>query len=308
MESPVLVSGASSQLGVFLLPRLRAAGFRVLALSRQASAEPLETADGVFWIHPNAALGDDTAARFQSVPDLVSAGPLNQAISLVRAHPGLRRVVAFSTSSVSSKAGSDDPGERRQVARIAQQEAGLSRICRERGVALLLLRPTLIYGCGLDRNVSLLARFGNRFGFIPLAGKAQGLRQPVHADDLAELAERALTAATAPDFSSAACGGGTLTYRAMTEKVAASCSRKVRVIKLPRWMMKGAVRALSLLPSWRGLNQEMVARQSRNLVFDDSELRESLAWDPRPFEPAPSDFEIPEEAGKLQLDVRMGSE
>ncbi len=36
MRETVFVTGASSQLGVFLLPRLSAAGFRVLAFSRKA--------------------------------------------------------------------------------------------------------------------------------------------------------------------------------------------------------------------------------------------------------------------------------
>ena len=49
-QNVVCVTGASSQLGVFLLPRLRIAGFRVQALSRSAPLRPLEVAPGVTWM------------------------------------------------------------------------------------------------------------------------------------------------------------------------------------------------------------------------------------------------------------------
>ena len=39
------------------------------------------------------------------------------------------------------------------------------------------------------------------------------------------------------------------------------------------------------------------------MVFDDSLLREALAYAPRPFNPTADDFEIPVEARKLQLDA-----
>jgi nucleoside-diphosphate-sugar epimerase len=133
-------------------------------------------------------------------------------------------VVAFSSSSVLSKADSADPAERARMAAMAREEAALAAACAGRGLPLLLLRPTLIYGCGLDRNVSLLADLARRFGAIPLAGQAAGLRQPVHADDLAALAVQALTAPAPVSLDSPACGGSTLSYREMARRIAAAAA------------------------------------------------------------------------------------
>ena len=94
-------------------------------------------------------------------------------------------MVAFSSSSVLSKADSNDRSERRLMRSLAAGEEALVAACSERGISLLLLRPTMIYGCGMDRNVSRLAAMARRHGVIPLAGAASGLRQPVHAEDLA---------------------------------------------------------------------------------------------------------------------------
>ena len=305
MEQTVWVSGASSQLGVFLLPRLRDAGFRVLALSRRAPQTPLTVADGVSWARPDATAFADLAA-VQGEPEfLVSCGPLDLARRILDAAPHLRRVVAFSSSSVVSKADSPDPEEGARMAGMARAETALTEACARRSLPLLLLRPTLIYGCGLDSNVSLLAAFARRFGVIPLAGKAGGLRQPVHADDLAELALRSLMAAVPLDRVSPACGGSTLAYREMARRIAAALPRRARLLTLPAGLLAALLPLASRLGGWWGLDiglsAEMARRQNRNLAFDDTALRQALAWSPRPFAPTAADFEIPARARILQL-------
>lgn len=304
----VCVTGASSQLGVFLLPRLRQAGFRVLALGREAPLRPLEVADGVTWMR-TGLLADgerrDQVLRQPPPEQLVSCGPLELALRLVLRYPGLQRVVAFSSSSVLSKAASQDREERRRMAAMAADEDALTAACAERGLPLLLLRPTLIYGCGMDRNVSLLAGLARRFGVIPLAGPGAGLRQPAHADDLAELAVRALQAQRPLDAASAACGGSTLSYREMALRIAALQTRRVRLLRLPEGPMAALVRILSLLPGAPSVNAEMVRRQNQDLVFDDQALRLALDWTPRPFDPHPEDFEVPEHCKSLQLPLEL---
>jgi nucleoside-diphosphate-sugar epimerase len=304
MSDSVLVTGASSQLGVFLLSRLQAEGFSVLALSRHAPLSAYAVSEQVCWQNPGPMPGEDAGGEHLSAwpaQHLVSCGPLDMACTLVARIAGLKRVVAFSSSSVLTKTDSSNRDESSQMLEIREQELRLKKLCLERGIPLVLLRPTLIYGCGLDRNISLLARFGQRFGFIPLAGKAAGLRQPVHADDLAAVAVRALTIEKAKSLESVACGGSTLTFWEMAEKIAAACGTGVRVRALPPILLALAVQAVSMLPAFRAINVEMVRRQGRDMVFDDSLLRKMLDYQPRPFEPSRADFEVPEEARKLQL-------
>ena len=56
MSDSVFVTGASSQLGVFALPRLQAADFRVLALSRRAPPSAIEVSEYVRWQNPGPML------------------------------------------------------------------------------------------------------------------------------------------------------------------------------------------------------------------------------------------------------------
>jgi nucleoside-diphosphate-sugar epimerase len=293
MRERVFVTGASSQLGVFLLPRLSTAGFRVLAFSRKAPLAPVGVSECVQWNRPGREAGPAS--------HLVSCGPIGLALQIIAGNTDLRRVVAFSTTSVLTKAESENRQEKALIADIRAAEQRLRTLCEQQGIALTLIRPTLIYGCGMDRTISLMAKFGRRFRFIPLASNADGLRQPVHADDLAALAVNCLLNETAVRLESAACGGSTLSYREMMEKTAAACGQGIRTLTLDGRVLAGVVRLAAWLPGLKGVNPEMVRRQGRDMVFDDSGLRTAPGYQPRPFDPLPEDFEIPEYARKLQL-------
>lgn len=283
----VVVTGASSQIGVFLLPLLAGAGFEVTAISRAVAAGPGRVAGGVRWVAPGA--------QRAPVSYLVSCGPLSLALPYLENDLAPEKIVAFGTTSTLSKSDSPDRAERETIAAITEAETRLKARCRERDIDLVLIRPTLVYGCGLDANLSRLLRFGERRGFIPVSTRSGGLRQPVHAQDLAGLALRALSAETGHILEGEACGGSTLTYRELVEKTARCGQRRVRVLPVPEWLLKSLVR---LAPR---ANPAMVERQARDLVFDDSNFRRLLDWNPRPFEPTPADFAIPSAAAAFQL-------
>ena len=294
MTLTVGVAGASSQLGVFLLPRLLNAGFQVMAFSRRVATPSIEQTAGLSWLPPLAGEGCG------ALDILVSCGPLSVADAMVTRSSGLRQVIAFSTTSLETKADSANSQEIQQMASIQKDEDRLAATCAERGIGLVLLRPTLIYGCGLDQNISLLARFGRRFGFIPAAANATGLRQPVHADDLAALVINLLAGGETINLASAVCGGSTLSCGEMVSRIAA-CLENVRPLFLPAWVLKTATGLASFLPPYSGLNAQMVVRQSRDQVFDDTDLRDALGYDPRPFHPGKQDFAVPADASRLQL-------
>ncbi len=299
-----MLTGASSQLGVFLIPRLLEAGFRVVALSRQASVKPPDSAQNPLWLHPDAVLrplAEKLPLVVTQADYLISCGPLDFAADILRRCAGLRRAVVFSTSSVFSKAGSPEREENEKITTILAGESDVKTLCEERALPLLVLRPTLIYGCGLDQNISRLAAWIKRYGWLPVAGPARGLRQPVHADDLAQVAVAALTREQPLVLDSVACGGSTISYRQMVELIFDSVDRPRRVIGLPAGLLAAVVRLLSKIPSFQGMNQQMVLRQNIDLVFDDTPLMQELNYNPRPFKPGKSDFEIPPSANRYQL-------
>ncbi|MSQ99178.1 MAG: hypothetical protein EXR85_07805 [Xanthomonadales bacterium] len=307
----VLVTGATAQVGVFALPALLAAGYPVLALSRQAprgTGNAIEPGAGcLIWLNPDSVLQPRSesadagqAGRLGEVDVLLSCGPVELATRVATACAHLRRVVCISTSSVYTKQNSPDVAERTLIGEIMAAENTLSHFCREREITLVLLRPTLIYGCGLDQNISRIGRLIRRFHFFPLAGRARGLRQPVHAADLATLAVQLIQAENLQSLESPAGGGNVLTYRQMVEHVFAAYGLAPRIISITPSLLVGIFKALAWLPAMHGVNSGFFLRQNLDQVFDDGKLHELVKFNPRPFQPTVADFSVPGYARALQ--------
>ena len=242
---------------------------------------------GVQWISESEAAG--LAANYDY---LLSAGPLDLALRLYDAVPGLQRAVVFSSTSVVSKQHSPDRKERELAARMLDLEEQLLSGARRRGFGMSILRPTLVYGCGLDANISRLAGWIRRFGFLPVSSRANGLRQPVHADDLAGVAVQALTSERGLPGLISVAGGETLTYEEMVRRIFRALGKPERLFFLPETVFALLAGTVDLMRPGVGINAEMVRRQAEDLVFDDSVAREVLGYDPRPFQPGEKDFSL----------------
>ena len=285
----VLLTGASSQIGVFAVPRLVDAGFRVLAVSRGGRPERFAKFEQVHWLSEAEALERVNDCRF-----LISAGPIALVHKFLQPGTAFQCVVVFSSSSVASKQESPDPTERTQMQSMLADETQLWKTAKRYGFKLVILRPTLIYGCGLDTNISRLAAWIRRFGFMPLNGRAQGLRQPVHADDLAAIALTAMFSNKVLPRVLFLAGGDTLSYSDMVAKIFTAQAKPVRLLRLPEWLFVLLVSLANMLKTGAGLNGEMVRRQRHDLVFDDGKARELLGYNPRPFKPGMKDFSLPD--------------
>jgi nucleoside-diphosphate-sugar epimerase len=280
LPEPILVLGATSLVGRYLLPRLAAHRCVAVALSR---SPPTGGDDGIRWI-----AGDLEAPQALALPvaetvfSLCPIWLLPPALPALRA-AGMRRLVAFSSTSALTKARSPDPAERATAARLAGAEEAMQAFCEAEGVAWTVLRPTMIYAEGEDGNVSRLARLAERLRVLPLAGRARGLRQPVHAEDLAWAATAAAQAPLAEGRTYALPGGETLSYRAMVDRIFLGLDRTPRTLRLPEplWRL-----AFALTRRWLpGASAAMGERMNQDLAFDGGPASRDFGWAPRPFKP-----------------------
>ena len=276
----VLVVGASSQIGHFLLPRLRATGEPLLALSR----EPRPAQAGVRWLQ--GALPRNMPA-LPELSAIISVGPLRELAGwLAQAKlAGAPRVVATSSMSAESKRDSAVPAERAIARKLREGEAALAAACAAHGCAWTVLRATLVYGAGLDHSLSPIARRALRTRLFPIP-LARGLRQPVHADDVAQAVLAALDCPAAAGRIVPIGGGERLSYPQMFARVRRSLPRATVALPVPSWMLHLAGR---LRPAWRG----PLSRLDSDLVADNGELQQLLGIHPRPFRPDPTTWQPP---------------
>lgn len=278
LPSPVLVLGATSLIGEFLLTRLNAAGIEPMALSRRPPS------DDVCWVDADLA-DSDLADELPPVATVFSLSPiwlLPQALPALKAS-GLTRLVAFSSTSRFTKQDSPDVAERAVAKALADAETRVEAFCADNGVAWTILRPTLIYVEGRDGNVSRLAGLIRRFRILPLSGRGEGLRQPVHAEDLAIGALAAATAPAAHDKAYDLTGGETLTYRVMAQRVFEGLGRRPAILSLPPWLFRLLLTLAR--PFYPGATATMADRMAQDLTFDDAPARRDFGWAPRDFHP-----------------------
>jgi len=286
----VLLIGASGQIGIFCIPMLVARGFSVIALSRRPRPPWYPEFPGVTWITPV----EFAKCKTDNVTVLLSAGPAALAVKYAEHLPALRRMVVFSSTSVQAKRRTRDPHEQSQIAALEQAEQSLRSLCVREAIDLALFRPTLVYGCGLDTNISRIARWIRRLGFLALPSNAQGRRQPVHAEDLARIAAQAMTADIPSVFESAIPGGSVMTYEEMVRKVFHGLDRPVRILRLPRWLLTGVATVTCRLPGrWR-ISPEIIRRQSADQVFVAEALSCGIDFSTRIFAPGEDDFRLPD--------------
>jgi uncharacterized protein YbjT (DUF2867 family) len=290
------VLGASSLVGVCILPKLADAGWLVTAFSRSAADQ--QPCKGVTWrllpLRQSSDAAEPTAVSMQVTPSWICVAPiwvLPDYISLLEAQ-GARRVVVLSSTSRFTKDDSSDPQEQAIALRLAEAEAQVQAWAQSHGVEWVILRPTLIYGLGRDKNISEIARFIRRFGFFPLFGKATGLRQPVHSADVAAACVAALQMPGNANQAYNISGGESLRYSDMVVRIFAAVGRRPRLLTVPLWIFRLATAEMRLLPRYRQWSFAMAERMNRDLVFDHSDAVRDFGFNPRAFALAPEDVQL----------------
>jgi nucleoside-diphosphate-sugar epimerase len=283
--SRIIVTGARSIIGRFLLPALLEEGYEVHAISRKSGKNP-SSKNELSW--HLADISEPEQFPGTQAPTLVHLAPLWLLPPLLPALVplGIKRVIAFGSTSVFSKASSADSGERELAVRLAAAEEAIRLTCGASGINWTVFRPTLVYDCAQDKNISRIARFIERYGFFPLLGKAEGLRQPIHADDLAKACVKALDQPMTFNRAYNLSGAETLTYRRMVEKIFDSLGKPARLITVPPSAYYLGISLMRLLSSKGNVTPEMATRMNMDLCFTHTDATRDFGFAPRPFVPS----------------------
>jgi len=272
----ILVIGASSQIGHFLLPRLAAAGEDVLPLSRQPRGGNPD------WLVGHLPGGMPALPPLKAI---VCLGPLNGLSPWLAGTrlPGTPHVVATSSMSAETKRDSSDPEERDLSRILREAETQLSALCASRGMPWTIFRPTLIYGAGLDKSLTPVVQGALRRHVFPLpAGRGQ--RQPVHADDIAAAIVAALTLPAGRNQTFAIGGGERLSAAEMFRRARRTAGSLTFPLPIPRFILNVAT---LVSPAMRG----PVHRLDSDLIADNRHLEAALDIHPRAFMPAPETWQ-----------------
>ena len=287
------VLGGKSLVGEPLIKKLLDLQYAVTALTRSEEVTEL---------NENAVITKQhglTWAKIEVLPEINSKNISEIAISdcislapiwgLVDQLPlllsfGVRRIVVLSSTSKYTKTSSSNFGDKYLAERISRSESELKLWAKINNVEYIIIRPTLIYGFGRDKNISEIAGFIKRFHFFPVFGQASGMRQPIHASDVSSACINALMSSSLKNCSYNIAGLEVLTYREMVARVFLALGYKPKILPIPLFIFKASIVFINALLKDKNWSAAMAERMNTDMIFDTSDAVRDLDFSPVPFE------------------------
>lgn len=287
----ILVTGANGVVGQPLIQKLLQRGDQLLSVSRAPMShnddnQPslAQSALAQLKWDLNSELSEATALKLAGIQTLIHCAPiwlLPQHLPAL-ADLGLKRVVVFSSTSVISKEASPNPHEQELVRLLSDSEDNIRTLCQRHNIGFTILRPSMIYGYGADQNISHIAAFIGKWGLMFLMGRATGLRQPVHADDLVWSALTVLEHEKALNQTYNLAGGEQLSYRTMVKRIFSGLGKKERIISLPLSLFRPALWLAKRLTKFN-YTPEMANRMNQDLTYSTQAADDDFGYHPQPF-------------------------
>ena len=207
----ILVTGAAGYTGQRLVSRLVADRHAVRCLIRSERQRALfERMEVEVWIG-DLDQANSVRGGFEEVDRIVHLAGMQVATTLIEcSNRPLERVVVLSSL--------------RRFSRVASATVGMVARGEEQiiasGLPCAILQSSMIFGPGVDRNVSRLAACLRRWRFIPVFGDGTGLQQPIFVEDVVDVALSALFDTSCGTYQIA--GPEAISYNRMIDLVGAA--------------------------------------------------------------------------------------
>ena len=271
----ILVTGSTGLLGGALLEALLARGHEVRSLVREGSSrasrlDPLR----VELVRGDAGETPALSRALTGMDALVHVAGIEYAPQVVEAarRTGVGRIVVVGSTSAHSAY------EFRSSPKLRME-----KLVRESGLEYTIVRPTMIYGSELDKNMHRLLRFLDRWPVFPMFGSGENLWQPVYHEDCAGGVYEALVRPEAVGESYDLPGAEPLTYLELVQTAAGALGRKPRIVPLPLEPVRLALAAAERLGLPLPIKSEQVLRLREDKAYPYDKAKRELGYAPRPF-------------------------
>ena len=282
----LLVTGGSGFLGRHVLAEAARRGHACVALARSADAVRAVAAHGAT---PLAGDLDDGAAALARLFARANCDALVNLASLGFGHAptivgaaigaGLDRSVFVSTTAVATTL----PAPSKAIRLAAEDEIMFSDL------SWTVLRPTMIYGAGGDRNLSRLLTLLGRLRrarlplLVPVPGGGRQLQQPVHVADLADAVLAAVERPAAARRRYDLAGPAPLTFAELLRASAAAVGGRVRLLPVPLAPVIALTRGYERVSQRPRIRAEQWQRLAEDKAFPIEAAARDLEYAPRSF-------------------------
>lgn len=274
----ILVTGGTGHTGGRLVRTLAERGAVVRVLTRN----PERVAAGAVGSGAVEAFAGDLTVPESAMPAFAGCDAV-VAMTHIRMAPhviagchaaGVRRAVFMSSTRRFTRFPEETA---RQV--IAGEDA-----VRSSGLDWTIIRPSMIYGSDADNNLVHLQRALERWPVHPLPAGGRMLWQPVFTWDVVAALVAALHRPVAVGRDYTIAGPGPVCYRDMVRTMLRHMGRRRLLVPVPLWLLRALAEAAGAVMRKPPLTRDQVERLHEDKVFDISDARRDLGFDPVSFD------------------------
>jgi len=272
----IIIFGPYGQVGIAVIRLALSRGIKVVAVIHKKT---------VSFSHPmfsvvNVEQLDEVFAKGNK--KVVFTGPINKVHEYKKYLKKISHLICFSSTSRFTKSNSSNDFYKDIVSSLIAGEEEVIRLSESYKFRFNILRPTLIYGFGIDSNVTAISKFIAKYKIFPVYKNGSGLRQPVHLEDLANsVISLFYGGKKAHNKAYNLSGGETLTYYQMVQKIFLAQNQTPIIFKtrfLP-FLMEIA----SKFSSNHLINKEVAINMEKDFVFSHIEAQKDFNYSPRKF-------------------------
>jgi len=162
---------------------------------------------------------------------------------------------------------------------IAGEEAVLAS-----GLDATLLRSSMIYGPGDDRNISRLRSYLKSRRVLPIFGSGEGLVQPVYVKDVVSAITAVIGRSGTIDKTYQLAGAKAMSYSEMIDTLCRKIGRSVLKVYIPFFAAIPLVQVYGMISKHAKVDVDQVRRMREDRAFDISEAIADFAFQPSTFE------------------------
>ncbi|HJP34158.1 MAG TPA: NAD(P)H-binding protein [Candidatus Latescibacteria bacterium] len=272
----VLVTGGTGYTGRRLLHRLRGCGAHVRVLARSTS-DLAGMPEHVEIIQGDLEEPDSLVSALGGVRYVYHLAHVRFTANLLRSlTTDVEHVVIVSSLRALSRVPSAT------VDQVLQGESAAITPGPATSASWTILRPSMIFGDGDDRNISRLVDRVRRRALIPAVGRAR-LHQPVYVEDVLDAVLACPTNSRARGQTYAIAGARPLTWDELVSTIGHLVGERPRTVPVPAAAAASVLGLIEALGLTLPVRAEQVRRMLEDKAFDIEPARRDLGFSPLSF-------------------------
>lgn len=279
----ILVTGATSQVGIVLVKKLVSDDYKVRCLVRKTSDISGIKDLKVELVYGDIEDDDCVMKALTGVESIVHIAGIWRIKSLMRACTEQElniKIIFIGSTSRFKKLDSNDEREKLLAVQMCEAE----QLIMQSQINYVILRPTMLYGIDRDKNILQIIRFMRRFRFYPLIGIGDALKHPVYVEDVVNAVISCLKSNKVSKKEYIIAGKQPILHKEMLGIIRENLTIKAIVLRVPVFVGYVAVFLLKLFKPSSYINYAMIKRVNENIAYDIEPAVRDFGYNPVDFE------------------------